>query len=146
MRKMLFVLVCCVLALFVAGQSPGKSPFPEKNVQDAYIISRMVEKFHIQPRPLNDEMSAAIYSRILEVLDDHRIFFTEGDIRKLSVFRYTLDDEIRNRQSGFLQLLAGIYKQRLMQADTMIDHITAAPFNFYIREKLTIAEDTAYPV
>jgi len=145
MRKMLFVLACCASALYLSAQSPGKSPFPEKTAQDAFIISRMVEKYHIQPRPLNDEMSAAIYSRVLEVLDDQRIFFTAGDIRKLSVFRYTLDDEILNRQTGFLQLLTGIYKQRLIQVDTMIDHVAAKPFNFYIREQLTITEDTAYP-
>jgi carboxyl-terminal processing protease len=116
----------------------------EKPVNDAFLITRMVEKFHIQPRPLDDEMSAAIFSRLLESLDDERIFFMQEDISKLSAFRYKIGDEIRNRQSSFLQLLITTYKQRLLQADTMADNICKKPFNFYIKEKLTVAEDSSY--
>ena len=145
MRKVTFLSACLIVMLPVILPFTLGAQSPEKNVHDAFMISRMVEKYHVQPRPLNDEMSAAIYSRILEVLDDHRIFFTEGDIRQLSVYRLTLADEIRGQKSGFLQLLTGIYKQRLVQIDTMIDHITAKPFDFYKRERLTVAEDTLYP-
>jgi carboxyl-terminal processing protease len=142
---MSFLFACLILSLPVTLPFALCAQSPDKNVHDAFMISRMAEKYHIQPRPLNHEMSAAIYSRILEVLDDHRIFFTEGDIRQLSVYRFTLDDEIRGQKSGFLQLLTGIYKQRLAQVDTMIDHITAKPFDFYKRERLTVPEDTSYP-
>jgi carboxyl-terminal processing protease len=117
----------------------------QKTVQDAYLITRMAEKFHIQPRPLNDEMSSAIYSQLLEALDDQRIFFTQKDIRELSVYQFKLDEEIQHQQSGFLQLLIGVYKQRLVQVDTMIDHISGKAFNFSLHEKLTVAEDTSYP-
>lgn len=139
MRKMLFVLACLVRTLLLFAQTS------EKPSQDAFVISRMVEKFHVQPRPLDDEMSAAIFSRTLEALDDQHIFFTQQDINQLSVFRTQLDDEIRNRQSTFLQLLVSIYTQRLMQADTMLDQLSGKPFNFSVREKLTPAEDSSYP-
>ncbi|HWK07294.1 MAG TPA: S41 family peptidase [Puia sp.] len=119
-------------------------PF-QKTVQDAYLITRMAEKFHIQPRALNDELSAALYSQLLEALDDQRIFFTQKDIHALSVYQFQLDEEISKQQSGFLQLLVGIYQQRLIQADTIIDHISAKAFNFSLHEKYTVAEDTSYP-
>src|ERR1019366_7719752 len=117
----------------------------EKSVKDAFLISRMVEKFHVQPRPLDDEMSSAIFLRLLEGLDDDRIFFMQEDISKLSAFRLKIDDEIKNRDSSFLKLLITIFKQRLLQADIMADNICKKPFNFYINEKLTVAEDTSYP-
>ncbi|HSC40005.1 MAG TPA: S41 family peptidase, partial [Chitinophagaceae bacterium] len=118
----------------------------QKTVRDAFMISRMVEKFHVQPRPLNDSLSATMYAGLLEELDDQRIFFTQDDIRQLSAYQFKLDDEVRDRQSAFLQLLINLYKQRLVQADTMIDKICAAPFNFTLKEKLTAAENTAYPI
>ena len=73
----------------------------DKPVHDAFLISRMAEKFHIQPRPLDDEMSSAIYTRILETLDGEKIFFLQEDINKLSAYRYKIDDEIKNNQSAF---------------------------------------------
>ncbi len=140
MRKLLFlVLLCSVRCLMITAQPV------QKTVQDAYLITRMAEKFHIQPHPLDDEMSSAVYSQLLEALDDQRFFFTQKDIHELSVYQFKLDEEISSQQSGFLQLLTGIYKQRLAQVDTMIDHISGSVFNFSLHEKLTVAEDSSYP-
>ena len=134
-----FIFFCLVLHFTIKAQSF------QKTVQDAYLITRMAEKFHIQPRVLDGEMSAGIYSQLLEALDDQRIFFTQKDILALSVYQFRLDEEIGKQQSGFLQLLVDIYKQRLIQVDTMIDHISGKAFNFSLHEKFMVAEDTSYP-
>ena len=125
----------------------SRSQTPDNKVTDAYLITRMVEKFHVQPRPLDKTMSAAIYSRMLQMLDGDRIFFTQADIAILSPYRQVLDEEIGNRRNNFLKLLMALYQQRLLQADTIIDHIAAKPFIFSpaVKEKLTVAEDTSYP-
>ncbi len=116
----------------------------EQKVRDAFLITRMAEKFHVQPRPLDVQMSDALYRQLLESLDEERIFFLQEDINKLSAFRFKLADEIKNRQPAFLQLLMSIYKQRLSQADTITDNICKKPFNFYVKEKFTVSEDTSY--
>ncbi|WP_207511344.1 carboxy terminal-processing peptidase [Longitalea luteola] len=117
----------------------------QKTVTDAYLVSRMVEKFHIQPRPLDDERSDAIFRDLMQSLDEQRIFFTQDDVKKLSAYRLQLDDEIKNKRSNFLHLLITTYKQRLLQADTMLDNICKKPFNFSLKEKYTVAEDTTCP-
>jgi carboxyl-terminal processing protease len=117
----------------------------QKPVTDAYLVSRMVEKFHIQPRPLDDERSDAIFHDLMTSLDEQRIFFTQDDMKKLLAYRLQLDDEIKGKKSNFLQLLVTTYKQRLLQADTMLDNICKTPFNFSLKEKYTAAEDTTYP-
>ncbi len=117
----------------------------DKAANDAFLISRMVEKFHVQPRPLDAAMSLALYTHLLDALDEQRIFFTKEDIGKLSAYKLKLDEEIRNRRSAFLQLLVNMYKIRLQQADTMTDNICQKPFDFTVKEKLTVAEDTSYP-
>jgi carboxyl-terminal processing protease len=105
----------------------------------------MAEKFHVQPRPLDDQLSIRIYTGLLDDLDDQRIFFLQEDINKLATWRLQLDDEIANHRSGFLVLLTGIYKQRLQQADTMIDHIGRTAFPLSVKEMLTAAEDSSWP-
>ena len=105
----------------------------------------MVEKFHIQPRPLDDELSTRVYMGLLKELDGQHIFFLQEDISRLVVWRQRLDDEIAGRQTNFLSLVTSIYKQRILQADTMVDHIGGKPFNFSVRETLTVAEDSLWP-
>jgi len=139
---MLRILLPC---LYLFSTFSAKAQSLDSKATDAYLISRMVEKFHVQPRPLDKTMSAAIYGRMLLALDDQRIFFTREDIAQLSVYRYKLDEEIAGRRTGFLQLVTTLYQHRLMQVDTMVDHMTARPFTFSGSEKLTVMEDSSYP-
>ena len=133
-----------VLALFI-GYASIKAQNFNKPVRDAFLMSRMVAKFHIQPRPLNDDLSAIHFSSLLTSLDEEKCLFTQEDIYKLTAWKHKLDDEVKGRQSAFLQLLASIYKQRLAQVDTMAENICKTPFNFSQKEIFTVAEDTSYP-
>ena len=105
----------------------------------------MAEKFHFQPKPLNDEFSQKVFSRILKQLDEDKIFFTSEDIKALSAFQFSLDDEIKNKKASFLTLLTKIYSERLIKADTMITGICKTSFNFSLPEKITVTESESYP-
>ena len=62
-------------------------------MNDAYLITRMVEKFHVQPRPLNDEFSKNIFTQLFKELDPDKIFFTKEDINTLARFKSSLDED-----------------------------------------------------
>jgi carboxyl-terminal processing protease len=134
---LLFLLLSNVLA---NGQQLNTA------VNNAYIITRMAEKFHVQPRPLNDEFSSDVFTQFLKQLDDEKIFFTAEDLKELSKYRFDIDDEIKNKQSTFLFAAIKIFGERIATADTMIDNICKKPFNFSLPEKITVAEDTSWPV
>lgn len=138
MPKGIFIVVSMALTAALTAQTI------EQKATDAYLITRMVERFHVAPRPLDKEMSAAIFSQVLDALDDQHLIFLADDIRQLDAYRLSLDGEILNHHTAFLTLVAGLYKQRLTQTDSLIDRITARPFDFTIRETLTVAEDTSW--
>jgi carboxyl-terminal processing protease len=140
MRTALSLLFVCLSGWI----SLAAQPLP-KAAKDAFLISRMANKYHFQPRPLDDALSNNLFTDLLETLDEQKIFFTREDMDRLAPWRLKLDDEIRTRQTGFLQLLTATYRQRLMQADTMIDNICKVPFNFQLKEKFTTVEDTTWP-
>ena len=140
---MRFVLLPLLLGLSFTFSAKAQSP--DTRATDAFLITRMADKFHVQPRPLDKAMSAAVYTKVLEDLDEQRIFFTQTDVAQLNPYKYSLDQEILNRKTGFLQLLTNLYQQRLTQVDTMVDHIAAKPFNFSANEKITQSEDSSYP-
>ena len=109
------------------------------------MITRMVNKFHVQPRPVNDVFSSDVFSGMLTRTDDDKIFFTKNDISRLSVYTKTLDAQIKQRKTDYLNLFINVYQQRLKQADSLIGEICKKPFDFYITEKFTGDEHTSYP-
>lgn len=133
----------CIL-LFGTIVSSAQMPI-NKAATDAFLISRMAEKFHVQPKSVNKELSAAWFDQLIKQLDEEKIFFTQDDIVKLQPYRSQLDIELLNKKTVFLQLLVSTYQQRLQMADSMIDNICKQAFRFTIDEKLTVAEDTSYP-
>ncbi|HEX5151799.1 MAG TPA: S41 family peptidase [Parafilimonas sp.] len=116
-----------------------------KAASNAFTITRMVEKFHIQPRVLNDSLSNDFFNRLMKQLDEERIYFNQEDVSKLSAYRFRLDEEIKQMKSDFLKLIANVYTTRLHQADTLIDVIAKKPFDFSSAEKFTLKEDTSCP-
>ncbi|WP_315818900.1 hypothetical protein [Paraflavitalea speifideaquila] len=140
MRNTLFLFSLC----FIGATAALAQPLP-KAAKDAFLISRMANKFHVQPRPLDDALSINLYTVLLESLDEQRLFFTQEDLARLAPWQLKLDDEVKTRQTAFLQLLITTYKLRLQQADTMADNICKTSFNFSLKEKRTIAEDTTHP-
>ena len=140
MKKHVALFIALIIIPFLSnGQTTDKA------ANDAYLITRMVSKFHVEPRAVNDVFSANVFAGMLNKTDEDRMFFTKNDISRLSTYRTTIDDEIKRRKTGFLNLFIDIYKQRLLQADSLVNEISKTPFDFYSQEKFTVAEDTLYP-
>src|SRR5271170_5012436 len=141
MKQYVFFVILLFISTIILQAQPIN-----KAAKDAFVITRMAEKFHVEPRPINKELSANWFDELIKQLDDDKIFFTQGDMAKLQSYRLQLDNEVLNQKTGFLQLLVTIYQQRLQQADTMIDNICKQPFRFNTNEKLTVGEVTSYPL
>ena len=139
LRKPLLIFIFQLLLLFAHGQQIDKA------VNNAFILTRMAEKFHVQPRPLDDGFSSDILTEFLKRLDANRVFFTTADIKGLSKFKFDIDDEVRNKQSTFLLAVLKTFGSRVSTVDSMIDSICKKPFDFFLPEKITVAEDTSYP-
>jgi carboxyl-terminal processing protease len=138
MRRGLIIAIGLALPSMLTAQTI------DQKAADAWLITRMAQKYHVAPRPLDKEMSAEIFSQLLDALDGERLIFMADDIRQLSIYRLALDEEILRRHTTFLTLVAGLYKQRLTQTDSLIDAVTARPFDFTLHETLTVAEDTTW--
>jgi len=140
MKKIIVALIGIIISPVLSH-----SQTLDKVADEAFIITRMVNKFHVEPRAVDDKFSADVFAHMLENTDDDRLFFTKNDIGRLSIYAKTLDNEIKQRKTGYLTLFITLYKKQLKQADSLINEISKKPFNFYIAEKLAIAEDTLPP-
>ena len=140
MKKVLLSAVLFIFLLnFITAQSFTKA------ASSAFLVTRMAEKFHVRPVPVDDAFSAFVWDKTIEELDDEKIYFTQEDITALQPYRLQLDNEILQRKSDFLQAVTNRYTQRLHQSDSLINLICQKPFAFTANETLTVAEDTSFP-
>ncbi len=140
MRKSLLLYFTCLFAHFaLSGQTL------QNTANEAFLINRMVERYHIQPRTLNDTMSYDLFTTFFESIDQQRMFFTREEMEKLSIYCFSLDEEIINRKYDFLTKITSLLSSRLSQLDSLIDLVAKTPFNFTVKESFTIAEDSSYP-
>lgn len=137
--KNVFATLITALPFLAFAQTPAKI------ANEAFIVTRMVAKFHVAPRNLNDTFSADVYSQMFKRLDPNKVYFTKEDIAKLAPYTTIIDDEIKQKNTDFLNLLTGIYQQRLKQLDSLSSIVCSKPFNIALAEKYTVAEDTSYP-
>jgi carboxyl-terminal processing protease len=138
MKRWLFTIIVFTIAVSTRAQDFSKA------MHNAFLITRMVEKFHLQPKALNDELSNSLFEQFLNTLDESKTLFLTEDLNKFSAFRLSLDEAIARRQTNFLQLVSYVYQQRMKQNDSLIKIICKTPFNFSLPDKLHHAEDTTY--
>ncbi len=117
----------------------------DKVANDAFVLIRMVNKYHVEPREVNAAFSADVFTGMLAQTDEERLLFNQNDIDRLTSYRNTLQNEIKQRKTGYLDLFINIYRHRLEQADSLVNQVGKTPFDFYNTEKFTVAEDTSYP-
>src|SRR5665213_2969531 len=140
MKKSLPVIIVFIVGpLLLFGQAN------DKIAQQAFMITRMVNKFHVQPREVNSQFSADVFSGMLLRADPDKVFFLKSDIDRLSVYTGAIDNEIKQQKTAYLHLFTNIYQQRLRQADSIITGIAKQSFDFNTPGRFTEAEQISYP-
>jgi carboxyl-terminal processing protease len=103
------------------------------NGQDACVKARRVieqlNKLHIQPRAINDSLSADIFSEFFKTLDPYGELFISKDTDGLAAYRSKLDDG-NETVCSFLRDATTLYRKKLEWYYKFTDSLTSQPFNF----------------
>ncbi len=128
--------------LFLFQESPAQTT--QSTAEIAYIITRMAEIYHVQPRVVDKSFSSDLFSQMIHALDADKIYFNEEDILKLSVYKYTLDDQLLNKKYDFLNQLIILYTKKINQSDSILDLLSKSRFNLNLNETYTAKEDSSF--
>ena len=85
---------------------------------------------HYAPLKLDDKFSEMVYENLLNNLDDDKHFFTQEDILKLSVFKKSIDDQIKVGRYDFLDSAWSILMMRLNVLEPLIEKELSSPLNY----------------
>jgi carboxyl-terminal processing protease len=90
-------------------------------VTDHVTTSRLVygllsdSRYAYRPRALDAAMSAEVFKRYLESLDNAKLFFTAQDIAKFAPYRAQIGEALKQGDTGPAFSMFALYKQRVNQ-------------------------------
>ncbi|WBU90158.1 carboxy terminal-processing peptidase [Cellulophaga omnivescoria] len=102
------------------------------------IIAYMLEKGHYEPKDINDDFSVSVFEEFIDVLDPTKRYFLESDIKEFEKYKFQIDDQIKNTDISFFDLVHKRLMKRMSEASDIYKDILSKPFNFDTAEKIDI--------
>ncbi len=126
-----------ILISFLTGSvysAANRYPIAEQ----AYMIIKTAEKYHYSPVLVNDSFSCQVYKSFLHLLDPHELIFPEVMINALNRYKYTLDDQILQKKTAFLDTVTELYSRQIKYADSLIAGLKNKKIEFSADDTLWI--------
>ncbi len=86
----------------------------------AWKITKNAEKFHYQPKPLDDEFGLLVCNLTCDNLDPNGLYFTQEDILNLRKESKSISSDIPNQKSVFLTKVTEVYQSRLELVESLL--------------------------
>jgi carboxyl-terminal processing protease len=122
----------------------SQAQLTKQTAETAFLITRMAEIYHVQPRPVDRAFSDDLYDLMIRALDQDKIYFSTEDIHQLDNWQHHLSDQLVNRKEDFLKLLIDIYSRKINQTDSIIDQLSKTKIDLNLAEKYSVAEDSNF--
>ena len=135
-----FAFAFLIILIAVASCSFTNKAF-ETNDKDKLLldlITYVLERGHYNPKDINDNFSSNIYEDFIDVIDPTKRYFLESDIKEFEKYKYQIDDQIRNTDITFFNLVYQRLMKRMNEARGIYKEILEKPFNFDAKENITI--------
>ncbi len=126
------VFAFMVLLVAFASCSFTSNSF-ENNDKDKLLlelIGFVLEKWHFSPETIDDTFSEKVYNDFINDLDPMKRVFLAADIQEFSKFRYQIDDEIKNVDIEFFNVVYERYMTRLKETQSIYEKVLERPFDF----------------
>lgn len=141
--KVLFLAVFVAVASCSFTTKQFDDPDKDKLLLD--LIAYVIEKGHYDPKDINDEFSAEIYQDFIDGLDPLKRYFLASDIADFSAYKTEIDDQIKNKDLSFFNLVYSRFEERMKDVKTFYPEVLSTPFDFTMQESLNVDyENMAY--
>src|SRR5947208_348875 len=103
------------------------------------IITSFISNYHYKKTALDDSLSAAVLDKYLEAFDSNRSYFLLEDIQAFSVYRYRLDDALKETDLRPAFEIFKVFRKRLDERVSFAkDLLVKHNYNFDVDEDIVI--------
>ena len=118
---------------------------PDKDKLLIQLITYLLEQGHFDPKDINDELSAGIYSTFLEQIDPFKSYFTQSDINEFAKFKTEIDNQILAYDVSFFNIVYKRFLSRFEESKKIFSKVLKQPFDFDLDEQyFTDYENSVY--
>ena len=138
--KFNFLHIVVVIAIILFGFSFSSKKFADPNKEKLLIevVKYVVEKGHYSSIDINDEISEKIYNTYIDQLDAQKRFFLQSDIRQFEKYKYKLDDQLKDQDLTFFNLVYETSRIRINEVKSYYLEIMKNDFDFSSNEDIDL--------
>ena len=135
-----FVLGLLVILIAVASCSFTNKSFEtdDKDKLLLDLITYVLERGHYEPKDINDKFSSNVFEDFIDILDPTKRYFLESDIKEFEKYKYQIDDQIKNTDITFFNLVYQRLMKRMDEAKQIYAEVLEGPFDFEKAETINI--------
>lgn len=126
-------ILCFAMVLAVSSCSFTTKKFDADNDKDKVLIeliTYVIEQGHYDMREIDDDFSKNVYKDFIESLDPMKRHFTKKDLRDFKEFEKDIDDQIREKDITFFNVVYDRYLISLKSTEAYYSQILEQGFEF----------------
>ena len=135
-HRYLFLIIPLIFIGFTFSDKKFSDPNKDRLLIE--IVKYVVEKGHYNKIEINDDVSEKIFSSLINQFDSQKRFFLKSDIKNFEKYKFDLDDQIKNYDLTFFNLVYETSKLRFEEIKKYYNEIIANPFDFNSKEILDL--------
>src|SRR5690606_22264288 len=89
-------------------------------------------------KDINDDFSVQVFNGFIDVVDPTKRYFLESDIQEFEKYKFQLDDQIKNKDISFFDMVYQRLIKRMEDAKGIYKDVLSVPFDYNIKESLDI--------
>jgi carboxyl-terminal processing protease len=134
-----YIILIANLLLFSANVVCAQSSMSNKAKQ----LITLMNKNHFSPKPVDDSFSTNLFTKIIDLLDENKLYLIESDIKQLLPFKKVLDDELNGvKTNQFYKVLKAVFKTAYKRTDNILNTLARQKFDFYVKDKIVLKQST----
>ncbi len=134
----LFVMLIAVASCSFTNQSAENFENDDKDKLLLDLITYVLEKGHYEPKAIDDDFSVSVFEDFISVLDPTKRYFLESDIEDFEQYKFQIDDQIKNTEITFFNVVHERLIERMEGAKAVYKEVLAQPFDYSQRETINI--------
>ncbi|MDC6389164.1 carboxy terminal-processing peptidase [Maribacter sp. PR1] len=137
-RNLAYVLTVLLVAVASCSFTNKSFDNDDKDKLLLDLITYVLEKGHYEPKDIDDDFSVSVFEDFIDVLDPTKRYFLASDIADFEQYKFQIDDQIKNTDISFFNLVYDRLMQRMGDAKEIYKEVLQKPFDYTENESISI--------
>ena len=140
-RNLAYALIVMLVAVASCSFTNKSFETDDKDKLLLDLITYVLERGHYQPKDINDDFSVHVFEGFLDIIDPTKRYFLESDIQEFEKYKFQLDDQIKNTDITFFDMVYQRLLKRMDDAKEIYKEVLDEPFDYSLDETIEIDYD-----